>query len=145
MKLTVHEYGKDTEGVVMDLSDHIWIDTAVRIKSLDKTGVVVNYTRGKTPYKVKTLDGQVYSCGKIHLQKLADDSQEATDVKEAINKAEEDAFQSFCLGAVVTIEGREGQYVVIKVPVDGRVNVAKLGGDGNRYVKALTSAITIAK
>lgn len=43
-------------------------------------------------------------------------------------------------GTVVTVRGREGYWVVIKSAGD-KTNVAKLGGDGGRYLRCSTAGL----
>lgn len=51
--------------------------------------------------------------------------------------------ESFCLGETVLINGGRfpGVYVVVKDAGGERLNVAKLGGDGDRYVRAVRSQL----
>lgn len=53
------------------------------------------------------------------------------------------AFESFYLGETVLINGGRfpGVYVVTKDTGGDRLNVAKLGGDGDRYVRAVRSQL----
>ena len=52
-------------------------------------------------------------------------------------------MESFCLGETVLIGGGRfpGVYVVVKDAGGERLNVAKLGGDGDRYVRAVRSQL----
>lgn len=45
------------------------------------------------------------------------------------------------IGAVVTLQGKSGFFVVIKESAD-RVNVVQLGGDGGRYWRTTRSGVT---
>jgi hypothetical protein len=46
------------------------------------------------------------------------------------------------VGTLVTVRGRDGYWVVIKDGFD-RVNVARLGGDDARYLRAARSLVTV--
>jgi hypothetical protein len=47
----------------------------------------------------------------------------------------------FVVGELVTIRGRDGVWVVLADKVD-KVNIVKLGGDGDRYLRAHPAALT---
>lgn len=109
----------------------------VQVKGLGP-GYVVKVTRGARPYHVQTLAGGRYVCSLSHLEEIVSDEtkNKAKEAYRASLLEEMDAFKELVLGGLVTLDKREGTYVVIGSVKNGKVRVALLGGDNNRYVTA---------
>jgi hypothetical protein len=105
-------------------------------------GVIIKVTTGRTPYWVELASGDgIRRCADYHLSEV-EDSDLRHELEESHRNKREEAWSTFVLGATVTLDDRPGTFVVIDVPKGGRVNVARLGGDGNRYIKAFVSNLT---
>ena len=121
----------------------LYVGAAVTIPSRGVTGYVEKITHGARPYHVKTTDGQRYVCSNTHLVwASAEDKAEADAAKARADVAAREAWKELTLGTVVEVTGRPERYVVVGTLKNGRVNVAKLGGDGNRYVRAPLDMLT---
>jgi hypothetical protein len=117
--------------------------SAVLIKGLG-LGYVTKITRGARPYHVTLVDGgKVYVCSFAHLLEPTDENK-ATAKQAYLDSLmdESAAFKELSLGTVCTLDGRPDYYVVIATVKSGKLKVAKLGGDGNRYVNAPIGMVT---
>ena len=117
-------------------------------------GYVYRITRGATPYHVRLVEGaragEVVKCASRHMSEVD------ADTKARIGKAyrdslleESELFHELVLGMVVTFDSPRYNpsgdlYVVIGGVKDGRVKIAKLGGDGNRYITAALGSVAVA-
>lgn len=121
----------------------LWTGSPVQIKGLGP-GYIAKITRGRRPYHVQTLAGKRYVCSFDHLEEIVSDETK-TKAGEAYAKSlleEADAAGELVLGAMCTLDGRDSTYVVISVVKNGKVKVAQLGGDDNRYVNAPVGMVT---
>lgn len=116
----------------------------VRINDRDLVGVITKITRGKTPYKVYVEGKGSWSCNAVHITRV--EGPEAEELKKKHHEINTNAFNNFCVGSVVEVEGREG-YFVVTGPANGdnQMRVAKLGGDGNRYLRCYPAQVTLVK
>jgi hypothetical protein len=122
--------------------DYLFGGEVVRIRGREGLGQITKVTSGRLPYHVQHADG-AFKCARQHVTVV-----EGPEADAFIAKQQEQAtaaFETFALGTIVkaantTKHVPSGQlYVVIKAPgVDGKMNVARLGGDGNRYVRTTT-------
>jgi hypothetical protein len=118
--------------------------TPVQVKGIG-LGYVSKITRGARPYHVTMVDGgKVYVCSFRHLDNplLAADVSAATEAYLASIRAQGEAYHELTLGTVCTLDSRPDYYVVIGTVKAGKIKVAKLGGDDNRYVTAPITMVT---
>ena len=117
--------------------------TAVTIHGLG-LGYVTKITRGARPYHVTLVDGgKAYVCSFRHLEEPSTAEKEtASRAYLASLRAISEAYQELTLGMVCTLDGRADHYVVIGTVKNGKVKVARLGGDDNRYVTAPIHMVT---
>ena len=123
---------------------HIFHGTPVQVKGLG-LGYVSKITRGARPYHVTMVDGgKVYVCSFKHLDSpaLAKDEHDAREAYLASIREQGEAYRELTLGTVCTLDGRGEYYVVIATVKGGKIKVAKLGGDDNRYVTAPIHMVT---
>lgn len=121
----------------------IYPGSAVTVTGLG-LGYVTKITRGARPFHVALVDGgKTYVCSFRHLEEPSTEDKEiASRAYRASLREQMDAASELTLGTVCTLDGRAGYYVVIGVVKNGKIKVAKLGGDSNRYVTAPIGMVT---
>jgi hypothetical protein len=121
----------------------LYSGSAVTITGLG-LGYVNKITRGARPYHVTLVDGgKVYVCSFRHLEEPTVEEKEiASRAYLASIREQGEAYHELTLGTVCTLDGRGEYYVVIATVKSGKIKVAKLGGDDNRYVTAPIHMVT---
>lgn len=128
-------------------SQILFPDTPVRVVGLPGAplGWVERIRKtSKNPMSVRLLDGQTVAVSRSHVQTDLTEA-EAAEVKEALMGSLEQAIK-FTLGTIVRIDSGKfaGVYVCLGLPAaSGKVRIAKIGGDGGRYVTAHMSGLTV--
>lgn len=115
-------------------------------------GYVKKITRGRTPYHVRMLDdSRTLTCSNRHLEEATgDDERRARSAYSADLLDDSYAFSELTLGSVVKFNSERHNpsgalFVVISGVKDGRVKIAKLGGDGNRYIRTSTDLVELVE
>jgi len=127
---------------MVPLAEYYHIGDAVEVRGRGN-GFVKKITHGGRPYHVQVGDN-TYVCSSAHLTRLT--GEEKAFVTSAYDEYLQKNFRKFkelSLGTIVTLDDRGGLYVVTTPLKNGRLNVAKLGGDGNRYVRCGVDSVII--